>query len=420
MNEVPLESFAANEPNSFVDGPFGSDLKVSDYSESGVRILQLQNVGDGYFIGDNVKFTTERKALDLNRCMVRPGDLLIAKMADPLARACVVPPEIERGLIVADLMKLRLAPQHDATYVCAAINGPAFRREAERLSTGTTRIRISLSTLKRICLPERTPNEEERIGSIVRLLDETIEQTEALIAKQQQVKAGLMHDLFTRGLTPDGQLRPARVDAPGLYHETPLGWLPKEWDVLMCFEVCEKITVGIVVRPTQYYVSEGVPAFRSANVREDGIDPSDLVFISRESNELLAKSQLRAGDVISVRTGYPGTTAVVTAEFEGANCIDILISRPKPSMCSHFMAAWINSSFGKDQVLRKQGGLAQQHFNVGDLRELMLVVPDASEQQAIVARFSAINSTIAAETAHLAKLRQLKQGLMQALLTPPS
>ena len=89
---VPLEECAAPEANSIVDGPFGSDLKVSDYTESGVRILQLQNLGDGVFIDDNLKFTSERKATLLSRCNVRPGDLIIAKMADPLARAAIVSP----------------------------------------------------------------------------------------------------------------------------------------------------------------------------------------------------------------------------------------------------------------------------------------------------------------------------------------
>ena len=57
-----------------------------------------------------------------------------------------------------------------------------------------------------------------------------IEQTETLIAKYQQIKAGLMHDLFTRGVTPDGKLRPTRAEAPQLYQESPLGWIPKEWE----------------------------------------------------------------------------------------------------------------------------------------------------------------------------------------------
>jgi type I restriction enzyme S subunit len=85
-------------------------------------------------------------------------------MADPLARACIVPSHLEKGLIVADLIKLRLDREHDATFICSAINGTEFRREAERLATGTTRTRISLSTLKRIGLRAPKPKEQRRIG----------------------------------------------------------------------------------------------------------------------------------------------------------------------------------------------------------------------------------------------------------------
>ena len=226
-----------------------------------------------------------------------------------------------------------------------------------------------------------------------------------------------MHDLFTRGLTPDGHLRPTRGQAPLLYKKSPLGWIPKEWEVRSCSEICEKITVGIVIRPSQYYVSEGIPAFRSANVRESGIDPSDLAFISPQANILLAKSQLQAGDVISVRTGYPGTSAVVPTEFAGANCVDLLISRPSSSIRAEFLVNWINSSFGKDQVLRKQGGLAQQHFNVGEFRDLLVVLPKMLEQNAIIERLTAISMEIKNEQTLVAKLHQQKLGLMHDLLT---
>ncbi len=276
---------------------------------------------------------------------------------------------------------------------------------------------INRDWLYRIKLGSDEFDGQRRIAEILSTMDEAIEQTEALIVKYQQIKAGLMHDLFTRGVTPDGHLRPTRGQAPHLYKESPLGWIPKEWEVKSCSEICEKITVGIVIRPAQYYVSEGIPAFRSANVRESGIDPSDLAFISPQANILLAKSQLQAGDVISVRTGYPGTSAVVPTEFAGANCVDLLISRPSSSIRAEFLVNWINSSFGKDQVLRKQGGLAQQHFNVGELRDLLVVLPKMPEQNAIIERLAAISMEIENEQTLVAKLHQQKRGLMHDLLT---
>ena len=201
------------------------------------------------------------------------------------------------------------------------------------------------------------------------------------------------------------------------YKQTEIGVIPEEWDTHPCSELSERIMVGIVIRPAQYYVRHGVPAFRSANIRVDGINESDLVFISEASNSLLAKSQTRTGDVLTVRTGYPGTSAVVRSAHAGCNCIDILITRPSKKLNSEWLAIWINSSFGKEQVLRNQGGLAQKHFNVGDMKNLVVALPHLSEQEAIAAALSDADALIESLEQLLAKKRQFKQGAMQELLT---
>lgn len=175
--------------------------------------------------------------------------------------------------------------------------------------------------------------------------------------------------------------------------------------------------VGIVIRPRQYYIPHGVPALRSANVREGGITTSDLVYISEQSNALLSKSQIRAGDVLTVRTGYPGTSAVVRAELSGSNCIDVLITRPAKRVDSDYLARWINSPFGKEQVLRDQGGLAQKHFNVGDMRKLLVALPSPSEQRAIAEALNDVDALLSGLDRLIAKKRDLKQAAMQQLLT---
>jgi restriction endonuclease S subunit len=203
---------------------------------------------------------------------------------------------------------------------------------------------------------------------------------------------------------------------PG-YKRTEVGVIPEEWETRPCSEVSERIMVGIVIRPTQYYVRHGVPAFRSANIRENGITDSDLVFISEASNALLAKSQTRAGDILTVRTGYPGTSAVVGPAHAGCNCIDILITRPSKKVSPDFLAIWINSSFGKEQVLRNQGGLAQKHFNVGDMRNLVVALPPFPEQRAIAEALSDVDGLLRGLDRLIAKKRDLKQAAMQQLLT---
>ena len=85
--------------------------------------------------------------------------------------------------------------------------------------------------------------------------------------------------------------------------------LPEGWEEKPVANVCSSVSVGIVIKPAQYYVpaAKGIRAFRSANVREGHINDSDWVFISHEGNKDNAKSILKAGDVLIVRSGYPGT-----------------------------------------------------------------------------------------------------------------
>jgi type I restriction enzyme S subunit len=93
------------------------------------------------------------------------------------------------------------------------------------------------------------------------------------------------------------------------------------------------ISVGIVITPARWYVDgDGVVALRGLNVRPGAINTEDLVQISQEGHALHAKSRLRSGDVVVVRTGQTGVAAVVPESLDGCNCIDLVIVRPKPGI----------------------------------------------------------------------------------------
>ena len=117
----------------------------------------------------------------------------------------------------------------DKDFLLAALNGDLVREQIDKWLTGSTRSSLGIELLREIPLPSFESGEEKKIGATYRALREAIEKTEALIEKYQQIKAGLMHDLFTRGIGADGKLRPPREQAPELYQETPIGWIPKEW-----------------------------------------------------------------------------------------------------------------------------------------------------------------------------------------------
>lgn len=342
------------------------------------------------------------------------GDVLFGKLR-PNLRKCVSAPF--SGYCSTDILVLRARNGNDPAFAARVFQTEAVGAEAERTSMGTKMPRTSWKGLSQFRVPIPEPKRQSKIAEVLDTLDAAIRGTEAVVAKLRSMKQGLLHDLLTRGIDANGDLRPPQPEAPHLYHQTPLGWLPKEWDWGKLEDYCSRICVGIVVKPADYYVDEGVPTFRSANVREGYISESDFVYISAASNALLHKSQIRKGDILTVRTGYPGTSAVVPEKYDGCNCVDILISTPLGSISSEFLCSWINSPFGKEQVLSGQGGLAQQHFNVGEMRELIVVNPRKTEQDEITSKIDAAEAKTLTEQSCLNKLRLQKSGLMDDLLT---
>ncbi len=196
--------------------------------------------------------------------------------------------------------------------------------------------------------------------------------------------------------------------------------VPNKWSVFRIWEVCESVSVGIVIKPSQYYVTagNGVKAFRSANVMEGKIKDSDWVYLSHDGHRKNSKSSLKAGDVLVVRTGYPGTACVVTDEFEGSNAIDIVIARPdEKKVKPEYLCAYTNSSVGKNQVSNVQGGLAQQHLNVGAYKNIKILLPPIVEQAKITQILSTWDKAIETTEKLILNSKAQKKALMQQLLT---
>ena len=196
-----LEDTASNEKYSFTGGPFGSDLKEDSYTDDGVRVIQLQNIGDGKFLNEYKIFTSEEKAGQLKNCNIYPGDIIIAKMADPVARACIIPDVDKRYLMASDGIRLSVNKEkYDIKLMLYAINSPNFRKNAESHSTGSTRLRIGLTELKNLLIAIPPLKDQKKIAEILTTVDEAIEKTNQIIEKTKEVKKGLMQKLLTRGI----------------------------------------------------------------------------------------------------------------------------------------------------------------------------------------------------------------------------
>ena len=186
-------------------------------------------------------------------------------------------------------------------------------------------------------------------------------------------------------------------------------------------DVCLDIKVGIVIKPTQYYVSEnGVPAFRNANVRRGYINDTDWVMISKEGHQQNCRSEVHTNDVLISRSGANlGMASVVPARYNGYNAIDVVIAVPDISkVIPEFLAQYTNSPMGRAIVKKNERGAAQGHLNVSAYANLPIGVPDLQEQEKLVKQISdrlsvcdSIEKTVDTALAQADALRQsiLKQ-----------
>ena len=183
---------------SITGGPFGSNLKASDYVSEGIRIIQLQNIGDGIFHNDYAIYTSERKADELFSCNIFPGDIILSKMGNPVARACFVPNRDNRYLMSSDGIRLVVnEKQFDKSFVLNFINSNYFRKLVIDSSTGSTRQRIGLDDLKKLPFISPPLSEQRVIAEVLSDVDALITSLEDLIVKKVAIKNGVMQELLT-------------------------------------------------------------------------------------------------------------------------------------------------------------------------------------------------------------------------------
>lgn len=185
-------------------------------------------------------------------------------------------------------------------------------------------------------------------------------------------------------------------------------------------DVCKEIKVGIVIKPSQYYTDEqvGIKAFRSANVREFHVEDKNWAYLSIAGHQANARSIVHTGDILIVRSGYPGTACVVPEQFNGCNAIDILIAVPNRDLVlPEFLCAYTNSPLGKKFVNEKKRGVGQKHFNVSGYSKMLISVPSLDKQEEIVkkiaSRLSVCDSIERTVNTALAQAEAMRQSILK-------
>lgn len=291
------------------------------------------------------------------------------------------------------------------------------REHLNLLGRGSTFLELSGDQLGAFRVPLPPLSEQQAIAAFLdretAKIDAMVEEQRRLIALLAEKRQAVISHAVTRGLNPDAPLKPSGIDW--------LGDIPEGWEVVPLKRLTPEITVGIVVEPSQYYVDEGIPALRSLNVRPGRIVAENLVFIGDAANELLSKSRLSAGDIVAVRTGQPGTSAVVPPDFHGANCIDLIIIRQSPLLDSEYLVWFLSSSAALRQFIAGSGGAIQQHFNVSAACLLSIVVPPLDEQRRVAAflasETSKVDALTSTATTAITLLQERRAALISAAVT---
>jgi len=285
-------------------------------------------------------------------------------------------------------------PKVDPEFLYYVLSSDLVFRQFDRLAAGSTVRNLNIGLANSVAIPYPPLPEQQRI---VALLDEAF--------------AGLA----TAKVNAERNLQNARAifesHLQSVFSQRGVGWVDRQLASL-----CTEITVGHVGSMKTEYKESGIPFLRSQNIRPFEVSMDNSMFIDEAFHRTLKKSQLRPGDLAIVRTGYPGTAAVIPPELPDSNCSDLVIVRPGEEIDPHFLAAFFNSAFGKQLVLGKIVGAAQKHFNITAAKEVVLHVPPMSEQLAIVVKSDELREETQRLTSlyerKLAALEELKKSLL--------
>jgi type I restriction enzyme S subunit len=275
-----------------------------------------------------------------------------------------------------------------------------------------------------VALPPLT--EQHGITQVLDTLDTTIRQTEAIIEKLKKVKQGLLHDLLTRGIGANGELRTPQSQAPHLYKDSPLGWIPREWEVCGVLDIAPAERQCILTGPfgaqlgQADFVTEGVPVLRIGNVQAGFIDWTDVQYVSRAKAGRLDRFSVLTGDLLFARQGATtGRNALADIRANGAliNYHIIRVAVDQERCDPVYLHALFNSDQSKEQVDQEKGRGTREGINSKQIASLRFALPQIAEQRISVARMTALGTSMEAESRLLAKLRLQKSGLMDDLLT---
>lgn len=357
------------------DGPFGSNLKSSDYIPSGVRVIRLGNIGVGEFKDDDRSFVSEEKFASLTKHEACAGDLVIAALAEPVGRACIVPDTIGPALVKADCVRARITPEVGAMLVMRWMNSPEGLRSAALASHGIGRLRINLGEMRALPVPLPPAPEQRRI---VAKLDAVFAQTRAAKARLERLPAlieKLRQALVSAALR--GEL--SGHNSPGL----PPGWTLRRFDNLALFVTSGSRGWG------EYYSATGPLFIRSQDINTDRLRLEDAAHVTPPQLAEGSRTRVERNDLLITITGANVTRAAYVeediAEAYVSQHVALIRLSPEAKPLAPFLHLFLVAEGAGRGVLRKAAyGGGKPGLNLAQLRSLVVPIPPSDEAADIV------------------------------------
>lgn len=364
---VTLNDLQAEEPRAITDGPFGSHLTSAHYTNSGPRVVRLQNIGDGVF-HDAPAHISEEHFQSLQAHAVLPGDLLVASLGEVLPRACLAPLRLGPAIVKADCIRVRLSPKVDSRWVMYSMQRPKIRRWAEEHRHGVGRPRLGLKVIRQIPVPLPPLKEQRRI---VGILEDHLSRLDAGEANCEV--AATRASTFRISLLSSALL--ARDDWPKM----PLA------DLL-------DFSVGGLWGSERGVEAIDVRVLRVTELKRNGELDVSTAAIRSVSERQLAPRKLVPGDLLLEKSGGgPNTPVGRVGLVRGLN---------EPSICSNFMQLmrprrydvvprflhlYLNAFYLRGGTVPMQKASTNiRNIKASEYMKLLIPLPDTSTQEIIV------------------------------------
>ena len=448
--EATLAQLTANPKHDIVSGPFGSNLKSDEYVDAGVPIIRLQNVDRNKFLEKNMRYITRQKARELSAHEFQAGDIVISKLGDPLGKACIVPESLPRGIVVADVVRMRIDESRFCkSYAVYAINSPAVISQINQEMKGSTRPRVNLNHLRDLVIPLAPLSEQKRIVAKVGKLLEKVDASRARLEKipvlLKRFRQAVLAAACSGRLTADWREKKQNIgsakvllerlakdreqkalQSPNKHRPIPapidnvdLPELPTDWEWATLDQIVDEgrpIIYGII-KPGPHD-PKGIPYVRVVEMKDGEVAPlSELKRASPERAKKFSRATLLSGDLLISKDGTIGRVAIVPPELEGGNITQHLVRATVHRFLNReYIASAIRSQRSQNWLIGEKKGVALQGVNVEDFRRLPLPIPPSSEQAEIVRRVEELFALADRLEARVGKARGQVDKLTQSIL----